>query len=98
MRPYLETLPYVGLSPTTPQKLEGCLIDPPVSDPKEAKAPRMATAAAEPPEEPPATRSVSYGFFVTPYAEFSVELPIANSSILVLPKKMLLSLLSLTMT
>ena len=31
--PYLDTNPYVGFKPTTPQKLAGCLIDPPVSDP-----------------------------------------------------------------
>ena len=44
-----------------------------------------ATAAAEPPEEPPGTRSRSQGLCVGKYAEFSVEEPIANSSMLVLP-------------
>ena len=44
-----------------------------------------ATAAAEPPEEPPGTRVVSSGFRVGPKAEFSVEAPIANSSRLVFP-------------
>ena len=42
-------------------------------------------AAAEPPEEPPGTRVVSRGLSVGPNAEFSVELPMANSSMLVLP-------------
>jgi hypothetical protein len=46
---------------------------------------RAATAAAEPPEEPPGTRSVSQGFRTGPKAEFSFEEPIANSSQLVLP-------------
>ena len=32
--PYLETSPYVGFNPTTPQKEAGCLILPPVSEPK----------------------------------------------------------------
>ena len=31
-----------------------------------------ATAAAEPPEEPPGMRDVSHGLCVTPKAEFSV--------------------------
>ena len=44
-----------------------------------------ATAAAEPPLEPPGTRVRSCGLRVGPNAEFSVEEPIANSSRLVLP-------------
>src|SRR5438552_12871612 len=44
-----------------------------------------ATAAALPPDDPPGTRVVSCGLRVGPKAEFSVELPIANSSRLVLP-------------
>ena len=44
-----------------------------------------ATAAAEPPEEPPGTLERSHGLSVGPYAEFSVEEPIANSSMFVLP-------------
>src|SRR6202046_3389829 len=45
-----------------------------------------ASAAALPPPEPPGTRSVSHGLRVGPYAEFSVDEPIANSSMLVLPR------------
>ena len=45
-----------------------------------------ATAAAEPPDDPPGTFSKSHGFFVTPYAEVSVVLPMANSSMFVFPK------------
>ena len=44
-----------------------------------------ATAAAEPPDDPPGTRSRSHGFATGPNAEFSLEEPIANSSMLVLP-------------
>lgn len=43
------------------------------------------TAAAEPPEEPPATRVISTGFLGAPYTEVSEAEPIANSSILALP-------------
>ena len=42
--------------------------------------------AAEPPPEPPGMRSVSQGLRVGPYAECSVDEPIANSSMLVLPR------------
>ena len=45
----------------------------------------LLTAAAEPPEEPPATLSKSTGFLVVKKAEFSVEDPIPNSSRLVFP-------------
>ena len=44
-----------------------------------------ATAAAEPPLEPPGTRDRSHGLRVTLTLEFSVDEPIANSSMLVLP-------------
>ena len=44
-----------------------------------------ATAAADPPLDPPGTRDVSCGFLVGPKAEFSVLEPIANSSRFVLP-------------
>ena len=49
-------------------------------------ASNAATAAAEPPPEPPGIRSRSHGLRVGPYAECSVEEPIANSSMLVLPR------------
>src|SRR6185436_3165346 len=39
-----------------------------------------ATAAAEPPLDPPGTRNGSRGLRVGPNAEFSVDEPIANSS------------------
>src|SRR3989344_8965382 len=68
-----------------PQKAAGWRIEPPVSEPKAALAMLAATAAAEPPDDPPGTRSKSLGLRVNLKPEFSVELPIANSSILVLP-------------
>src|SRR5262245_19359238 len=45
-----------------------------------------ATAADDPPEEPPGTRSKSHGLRLGPNAEFSVAEPIAHSSRLVLPR------------
>ena len=48
---------------------------------------RAATAAADPPLEPPGIRARSQGFRVTPNAEFSVDDPIANSSQFVLPTR-----------
>ena len=45
-----------------------------------------ATATADPPEEPPGMRVVSQGLRVVKKPEFSVELPMANSSMLVLPR------------
>src|SRR5262245_25754716 len=75
--PNRATRPYEGLSPTIPHRLAGCLIDPPVSEPSASGAIPAATATADPPLEPPGMRSVSQGFRAGPYAEFSVEDPIA---------------------
>ncbi len=70
----------------TPQKLAGRRIEPPVSVPSVAVHSSAATAAAEPPDDPPGTRVGSHGLRVTPSAELSFELPIANSSQLSLPR------------
>src|SRR5690349_9682055 len=72
--------------PTMPVTAAGWRIEPPVSVPVDSGASYAATAAEEPPEEPPGMRDRSHGLRVTPYAEFSVEEPIANSSRLVLPR------------
>ena len=56
--PHLEHLPYVGFKPTVPQKDAGCLIDPPVSVPSAAGANLPETADAEPPDDPPGTKSL----------------------------------------
>src|SRR5436190_23118897 len=87
--------------PTVPVNAAGWRIDPPVSV---AVAPRQrcaATAAAEPPDEPPGTRCAPsiappeaaptfeplrrHGFTTGPKHEVSFEEPIANSSVLSLP-------------
>ena len=84
--PYLDTNPYVGFRPTTPQKAAGSLIEPPVSVPNAHGTIPAATAAAEPPEDPPGTLFKFQGFLVTWKYECSVEPPIANSSIFNFPK------------
>src|SRR5438128_181091 len=84
--PQRATVPYVGRRPTIPHSAAGCLIEPPVSEPSAHGARPAETAAAEPPPEPPGTRVGSHGFRVGPKAEFSVEEPNANSSVLVLPR------------
>src|SRR5688572_6516471 len=68
-----------------PQSAAGCRTEPPVSEPRAIGAMHAATAAALPPEEPPAVRVGSQGLRVGPKAEFSVDEPIANSSMLVVP-------------
>ncbi len=62
------------------------MIEPPVSEPRAHGASPAVTAAAEPPPDPPGTRVGSHGFREGPKAEFSVEEPIANSSVFVLPR------------
>src|SRR5437588_7261392 len=69
-----------------PHRLAGWRIDPPVSVPSETGASHAATAAADPPDEPPGTRLRSHGLRVTWKALFSVDEPMANSSMFVLPR------------
>jgi len=71
--------------PTIPHSDAGWRIEPPVSVPIAHGARPPATAAAEPPEEPPGTRARSQGLSTGPKAEFSFDEPIANSSMFVLP-------------
>src|SRR6201996_1184681 len=82
--PKREHEPYVGFKPTIPHSAAGWRIEPPVSVPSAHGARPAATAAALPPEEPPGTRVRSHGLRTAPYAEFSFDEPIANSSWLVL--------------
>src|SRR6185503_21331081 len=60
-------------------------MDPPVSVPVAAGTSLAATAAAEPPDEPPGTRRLSQGLRAGPKCELSVDEPMANSSMLHLP-------------
>ncbi|MNL38734.1 hypothetical protein D3C87_1609690 [compost metagenome] len=74
--------------PTMPQKAAGWRMEPPVSLPVASGTMPAATAAAEPPDEPPGTVPTSQGLRVFLKAEFSVEDPMANSSMLALPREM----------
>ena len=56
-----------------------------MSDPKAHGTKLAATAAALPPDDPPGTLFKFHGFLVIWIAEFSVELPIANSSMFSFP-------------
>ena len=71
--------------PTTPHRAAGWRMEPPVSEPRAHSASPAATAAAEPPLEPPGTVARSHGLRVVWKPEFSVDEPIANSSRFVLP-------------
>src|SRR6476646_10612255 len=76
--------------PTMPVKAAGCRIEPPVSVPVAPRQRLAATAAAEPPDEPPGTSGVfapllRHGDVTAPRNEVSFDEPIANSSLLVLP-------------
>ena len=73
------------MRPYTPQNEAGWRTEPPVSDPSAKGTMPAATAAAEPPLEPPATTSRFQGLRTAPKQEFSLEEPIPNSSRLVLP-------------
>ena len=54
-RPVRGSRPKVGFKPHTPQNDEGTRIEPLVSEPSASGTWPAATAAPEPPEEPPAT-------------------------------------------
>src|ERR1044071_1809669 len=90
MMPQREQRPYVGLSPTMPANAAGWRIDPPVSVPVAPRQSPAATAAAEPPDEPPGTSGVfdplrRHGEITGPKNEVSFDEPMANSSLLSLP-------------
>ena len=73
-----------------PQNAAGWRIEPPVSVPVAPTHRCAATAAADPPEEPPGTSFVSaprrrHGDTTGPKCEVSFDEPMANSSQLSLP-------------
>src|SRR5215467_9133967 len=77
--------PSVGLSPTIPQKEAGIRTDPPMSVPSARLTHPVATATAEPPDEPPEVRIGSRGLRVIPQSGLEVKLECANSGVVVLP-------------
>ena len=73
------------LSPTSPQHAAGMRIDPPPSLAWANGNMPDATAAAEPPDDPPAVRVTSHGFRVGPNASGSVVGMMPSSGVLVRP-------------
>ena len=60
------TRPWVGFSPAMPQSAAGFLTEPALSVPMDARHRLAATAAAEPPLEPPVARPTSQGLRLGP--------------------------------
>src|SRR5665811_8174 len=81
----LLTRPRWGFKPNSPQHAAGILIEPPPSPPRAAGTKPAATAAADPPLDPPVDLSVSQGFLVNPCAVDSVNGHWPNSGMAVLP-------------
>ena len=77
----------VGFRPNVPQNPAGIRMEPPVSEPSAIGTMPAATAAAEPPLDPPVMRPGAHGFPVRPHAETVFVPPAASSCWLVLPKK-----------
>ena len=69
--PETEIAPWEGLYPQTPQLLAGTLIEPPVSVPIAKSTDPLATAVADPLEEPPGTLSGAFGFRGVPKNELT---------------------------
>src|ERR1700722_6171808 len=82
---YAGTRPKLGFSPKTPEKLAGMRIEPPPSVPKAKGANRAASAAEEPPEDPPGVLALFQGLRVMPVSGLSVEPFQPNSGVVVLP-------------
>jgi hypothetical protein len=86
MWPRCGTRPWLGLWPNTPQQCAGTRIDPPMSLPSSRLVKPAATAAAEPPDEPPGVRVRSHGLLVVPKIGFVVCQSPAQVGVFVLPK------------
>src|SRR3954453_11884339 len=80
-----ETRPRLGLSPPRPQHAAGIRSEPPPSLPCASGTRPPATAAAEPPDEPPGERLGSHGLQVGPLWRGSVVGRIPNSGRFVTP-------------
>ncbi len=83
--PPLGTRPSEGLSAVRPFTAPGMRIDPPPSEPVARGTRPAATAAAEPPDDPPGERSSAHGLRVAPNTGFTVSGMKPSSGVLVLP-------------
>src|SRR5688500_12898326 len=77
--------PWLGLSPTRPEKPAGIRVEPPPSLAVATGTRPAATAAALPPDEPPGVRLRSHGLRVIPQALVLVKFNVPNSGAAVLP-------------
>ena len=80
-----EILPWLGFSPTSPQHEAGMRMEPPPSLACANGTMPLATAAAEPPLDPPGERLMSQGLWVAPQASGSVVGTLPSSGLLVRP-------------
>src|SRR5262245_64337676 len=80
--------PWLGFIPTRPLNEAGMRVDPPPSLAVATGTRPAATAAADPPLDPPGVRSVFHGLRVTPHAFVLVKLRVPNSGAAVLPTGM----------
>src|SRR5688572_17087092 len=80
--PLPDSIPYVGLHPAIPQYDAGRVIEPPVCEPSAPRHIPVATAAAEPLDEPPGVCARFHGLRVTGGSK------LANCVVTVLPRKM----------
>jgi hypothetical protein len=90
--------PGVVRKPTTPHSAAGPRSEPPRSVPWAMGHMPVASAAADPPLEPPALRARFHGLRVAPNTSFTVLGPKANSGVLVLPSTMAPAALSRSTT
>ena len=81
----VDTRPRLGFIPTSPQQAAGIRIEPPPSEPVAHGTIPAATAAAEPPEDPPGVRVGSHGLRVIPFASLAVQGKIISSGTFVMP-------------
>src|SRR5215472_12477339 len=79
------TRPKLGFNPNTPAKLAGMRMEPPPSVPSAKGQNRAASAADEPPDEPPGVFSLFHGLRVMPVRGESVDPFQPNSGVVVLP-------------
>jgi len=80
------TRPRVGFSPTTPHSLAGMRMDPPPSLACATATMPLATAAADPPDEPPAEWPGSQGLRAGGKLRGSVVTVVPNSGTFVRPR------------
>src|SRR5882672_8503011 len=90
--------PGVVRKPTTPQRAAGPRSEPPRSVPCAMGHMPVASAAADPPLEPPALNERFHGLRVAPNTALTVFGPKANSGVLVLPSTMAPAALSRSTT